>query len=159
MRRVKAAVTKENGRDLRIQEMEKVKADPSDTKEGKIMDLLITAWGEWQPDYEGWIKWSNGLYAENATIDAIDGEKNFRDYQVSMKDQRDACSMEMGPIMQMTVEGNVAALVYHMYLTPKVENAPTFDMIVTEFNTVEEIDGKLMVTHLDLYTDGGGLSY
>ena len=76
-----------------------------------------------------------------------------------MKDQRDACSMEMGPIMQMTVEGNVAALVYHMYLTPKVENAPTFDMIVTEFNTVEEIDGKLMVTHLDLYTDGGGLRY
>ena len=66
--------------------------------------------------------------------------------------------MEMGPIMQIIVEGNVAALVYHMYLTPKAAIAPTFDMLVTEYNTVEERDGKLMVTHLDLYTDGGGLN-
>ncbi len=159
MRRVDVVVTKENGKALRLEEMEKVKANPSDTKEGKIMDLLITAWGEWQPDYEGWLKWSNRLYAKDATINAIDGEKNFRDYQASMKDQRDACAMEMGPIMQITVEDNVAALVYHMYLTPKVENASTFDMIVTEYNVVEEIEGKLMVTHLDLYTDGGGLNY
>ena len=52
----------------------------------------------------------------------------------------------------------MAALVYHMYLTPKAAIAPTFDMLVTEYNTVEERDGKLMVTHLDLYTDGGGLN-
>ena len=75
-----------------------------------------------------------------------------------MKEQRDACSMEMGPIIRMIVEDNVAALVYHMYLTPKgMENAPTFSIMVTEYNTLEEVDGKLMVTHLDLYTDGGNM--
>ena len=120
---------------------------------------MIISWGEWQPDYEGWLKWSNDLYTADATISAIgEGIQKFRDYQASMKLQRDACTMEMGPIMNSTVEGNVIALVYHMYLTPKgMENAPTFDMLVTEFNTLEEVDGKLMVTHLDLYTDGGSM--
>ena len=158
MRKMNTIVTKENAKELRLQAMEEVKANPSDTKEGKIMDMLITAWGEWQPDYEGWVKWSDGLYTADSTINAIGGEQRFRDYQASMKEQRDACAMEMGPIMQIIVEGNVAALVYHMYLTPKAAIAPTFDMLVTEYNTVEERDGKLMVTHLELYTDGGGLN-
>lgn len=62
-----------------------------------------------------------------------------------MKEQRDACSMEMGPILRMIVEDHAAALVYNMYLTPKgVENAPTFGRMVTEYDTLEEIDGKLM---------------
>ena len=38
-----------------------------------------------------------------------------------------------------------------------MENAPTFSIMVTEYNTLEEVDGKLMVTHLDLYTDGGNM--
>lgn len=36
---------------------------------------------------------------------------------------------------------------------------PTFAMMVTEYNTMAEVDGKLMVTHLDLYTDGGNLYF
>ena len=40
-----------------------------------------------------------------------------------------------------------------MYLTPKgVEGAKTMDIVVTEYNTFSEVDGKLMVTRLDLYT-------
>lgn len=75
-----------------------------------------------------------------------------------MKYQRDACYMEMGPIEQAIVEDNVIALVYHMYLTPKQDGAKTIDMMITEYNAMEENDGKLQVTKLDLYTDGGGLT-
>lgn len=153
------SVTKDNSKTLRLESANASKEADDKTIEDQIRNRLITAWGEWQPDYEGWIKWSNGLYTENATISAIGGkEQKFKDYQSSMKLQRDAFTMEMGPIMQIVVKDNVAALVYHMYMTPKnVENAPTFDMIVTEYNTVEKVEGKLMVTHLDLYTDGGGM--
>lgn len=157
--RLKTKVTKENSKELRLQAMAEVKANPATTREGKIKDMLITAWGEWVPDYEGWLKWSNGLYTPDSMIYAIgDEEQKFRDYQASMGEQRSRCSMEMGPIMNIVVEDNVAALVYYMYLTPNgMENAPTFSMLVTEYNTVEEVDGKLMVTHLALYTDGGNL--
>ena len=151
--------TKESSKELRLAAMESAKAAANDTLAEKITNHMVIAWGEWQPDYAGWLNWSNGLYAADATINAIGGEQLFRDYQASMKGQRDACTMAMGPIEQSIVQDNVIALVYHMYLTPKTENAPTFDMIVTEFNTLEEVDGKLMVTHLDLYTDGGGLNH
>ena len=89
MRKMNTIVTKENAKELRLQAMEEVKANPSDTKEGKIMDMLITAWGEWQPDYEGWVKWSDGLYTADSTINAIGGEQRFRDYQASMKEHGD----------------------------------------------------------------------
>ena len=151
--------TKENSRELREQAAQAAKSREASTLQDRIKQGLYIAWGEWQPDYEGWLKWSDDLYAADATISAIgDTEQKFRDYQASMKEQRDACSMEMGPIIRMIVEDNVAALVYHMYLTPKgMENAPTFSIMVTEYNTLEEVDGKLMVTHLDLYTDGGNM--
>lgn len=152
-------VTKENSKELRLQAMAEAKVTMPATKEDAIKQMLYIAWGEWQPDYTGWLNWSNNLYAADATISAIgDTPQKFRDYQASMKDQRDRCAMEMGPIQRMIVEDNVAALVYHMFLTPKgMENAPTFSMLVTEYNTVEEVDGKLTVTHLELYTDGGNL--
>lgn len=148
---------KENSKELRERAAEEARAVEEKTLADRIRNRMYIAWGEWQPDYEGWLRWSDGLYAPDATISAIgDTEQKFHDYQVSMKEQRDACNMEMGPILRMIVEDHVAALVYNMYLTPKgVENAPTFGMMVTEYNTLEEIDGKLMVTHLDLYTDGG----
>lgn len=60
--------------------------------------------------------------------------------------------MEMGPIMQIAVEGYTAALVYHIYLCPKAQLEKCFDIMVTEFNTFEETDGQLMVKRLDLYT-------
>lgn len=151
---------KENSKELREQEASKVRNLECKTLAEEIKKRLIIAWAEWQPDYSGWLKWSSSLYAENATISAIgDTDQIFHDYQASMKDQRDACSMEMGPILNIIVENNVAALVYHMYLTPKnVPNAPTFDMYVTEYNTFEKVDGELMVTHLEVYSDGAGLN-
>jgi len=153
-------VSAETSKLLRVEAAEKaMRAEPQNLQE-QIKQRLYEAWGSWQPDYEGWLKWSDGLYLPDATIMAIgDTPQKFHDYQASMKQQRDACFMEMGPIMQMTVEGNVASLVYEMYLTPKgVENAPTFKMMITEFNTFEIVDGKLMVKRLDLYTDGGGMT-
>lgn len=150
--------TKENSRELRISAMNASKSAKNGTLAERITNHMNIAWGEWQPDYEGWLAWSNALYAPDAVINAIGGEQLFRDYQASMKSQRDMCSMEMGPIEQSIVQDNVIALVYHMYLTPKFEGAPTADMMVTEFNTLEERDGKLIVTRLDLYTDGGGLA-
>lgn len=148
-------------KELREQAAAAAREQNIETLADAIKQRLYIAWGEWQPDYAGWLKWSDDLYAADATISAIgDHPQKFHDYQASMKEQRDRCSMEMGHILRMTVEDNVAALVYWMYLTPKgMENAPTFAMMVTEYNTMEEVDGKLMVTHLDLYTDGGNLHF
>ena len=53
------------------------------------------------------------------------------------------------------VHGDTVAFVYEMYLTPKgMENAPTFTMMATEFNHFKMVGKKLIVTRLDLYTDG-----
>lgn len=150
--------TYENAKELRMKAMQKALETPGNTLAQRIKNRFDIAWGEWKPDYEGWLKWSGDLYKEDAIINAIDGEKIFSDYQASMKYQRDACYMEMGPIEQAIVEDNVIALVYHMYLTPKQDNAKTIDMMITEYNAMEEKDGKLRVTRLDLYTDGGGLT-
>lgn len=150
-------VTNKNSKQLRMEAAERaMQVTPRNLQE-RIKQRLYEAWGSWQPDYEGWLKWSDDLYLPNSTIMAIgDNEQLFHDYQASMKLQRDACVMEMGPIMQMTVENNTASLVYLMYLTPKgMNNAPTFSMMITEYNQFVEIDGKLMVSHLDLFTDGG----
>lgn len=150
-------VTKENSAELRTRSMEAAKSITSDSIKDKIKKRLIEAWGTWVPDYDGWLQWSSSLYAQDALIYAIgDTPQKFADYQTSMKHQREIASMEMGPIMQIIVEENTAALVYHMYLTPKhIPQAETMDIVVTEYNTFEEIDGKLMVTRLDLYTSNG----
>ena len=51
------------------------------------------------------------------------------------------------------------AFVYEMYLTPKgMENAPTFTMMATEFNHFKMVGEKLIVTRLDIYTDGGKMN-
>lgn len=121
--------------------------------EDQIKKRLLESWGTWVPDYEGWLKWSSDLYTPDALIYAIgDTPQRFADYQASMRYQRDAATMEMGPIMQIAVEENTAALIYHMYLTPKATPEKTFDILVTEFNTFEMRDSRLMVTRLDLYT-------
>lgn len=152
---------KENSKELREQAMREAEAKKADTLAEQIKQRLIVSWGKWQPDYEGWLAWSDDLYAEDAVIDAgnmTNGEQRFKDYQGGMKHQREACTMEMGPIMKILVEDNVASLIYHMYLTPKgMENASAVDMLVTEFNTLEEVNGRLMVTRLELFTDGGGM--
>ena len=154
---VPGTVTPENAKELRIAAMEAINAIPAETQEDRIRQRLYTWWGEWQPDYEGWLQCANDLYAEDAAIYAIGGEQRFSDYKASMKGQRSLYTMEMGPIQQMTVDGNTATLVYTMFLTPKGGSKP-MSMLITEFNSFEEIDGKLMVTRLDLYTDGGSLA-
>lgn len=146
-------VTKENSARLRKESMEMALATTSTSRENTIKKRLLEAWGTWVPDYEGWLRWSSDLYTPDSLIYAIgDKPQRFADYQASMQGQREAATMEMGPIMQIAVEDNTAALVYHMYLTPKATPEKTFDIMVTEFNTFEEVDGKLMVTRLDLYT-------
>jgi hypothetical protein len=51
------------------------------------------------------------------------------------------------------------AFVYEMYLIPKgMENAPTFTMMATEFNHFKMVGEKLIVTRLDMYTDGGKMN-
>lgn len=147
-------VTAENSADLRAEAKAEAESAKAETTEEEILNRLVVSWGDWKPDYEGWLDWSNGLYTPDSSITAIGGTQAFGDYQISMKDQRDACDMEMGPIMNITVSGNEAALVYYMYLTPKGTDT-TMSMIITEFNTFEMVDGKLMVTDLHLYTDGG----
>lgn len=148
-------VTAENSASLRAEAKAEAESAASNTTEEEILNRLVIAWGDWKPDYEGWLNWSDSLYTPESSITAIGGTQKFRDYQASMKEQRDTCDMEMGPIMNITVSGNEAALVYKMYLTPKGTNT-TMSMIITEFNTFELVDGKLMVTDLHLYTDGGG---
>ena len=153
-------VSIDNSKQLRMEAAERArKANPKNLQE-QIKQRLYEAWGTWQPDYDGWLKWSDDLYLPDANILAIGNTpQTFHDYQASMKLQRETCFMEMGPIMQLVVEDNVASLVYEMYLTPKgIKDAPTFNMMITEYNTFEMVDGKLMVKRLDLYTDGGGMS-
>ena len=153
-------VTKENSEELRLASQEAAQKAYGDSDElsDEIKLTLFNWWGDWQPDYESWLEIADGLYAEDADIVAIGGEsQKYSDYRVAMKSQRDQVDMEMGPIMNLTVDGNTAALVYHMYLTPKAAPDTTFDTIVTEYNTFDEVDGELMVTDLHLYTDGGGM--
>lgn len=153
-------VTKDNSKELRLTSQKEAEKLYGDSKElsDQIKLTLFNWWGNWQPDYESWLKIADGLYAENADITAIGGEKQkYSDYRVAMKSQRDQFDMEMGPIMNITVDGNTATLIYFMYLTPKASPDTTISMIVTEYNTFGEVDGKLMVTDLHLYTDGGGI--
>ncbi len=56
--------------------------------------------------------------------------------------------MEMGPIMQIAVDGNTASLIYYMFMTPKNDPGKTIKIIVTEYNTFGVVNGELMVTRL-----------
>lgn len=149
---MKENVTKENSAQLRKEALESLNA-ATDSQSDQIKKRLIEAWAAWVPDYEGWLKWSSSLYTPDSKIYAIGKEvQRFADYQASMKGQREACDMEMGPIMQITVQGNTAALIYKMFLTLKSNPNHIMTLIVTEYNTFEMVDGKLMVSRLDLYT-------
>jgi len=150
---MKETVTKENSAALRAVSAEKARAAATDSRSDQIKKRIIESWSEWVPDYEGWLKWSSSLYTPDSMIYAIGKTpQRFADYQASMKAQRDAFTMEMGPIMQIAVDGNTASLIYYMFMTPKNEPEKTIKIIVTEFNTFDYVDGKLMVTRLDLYT-------
>lgn len=150
--------TKENSKELRVQAMQEIDARPVNTLQDEMVKRMYDWWGNWVPDYEGWLKLADSLYAPEAIINAIGGEQKYCDYRLSMKDQRDRCTMEMGPIKQSIVGEDTVALVYDMYLMPKgLEDKVTFKMTVTEFNRFGIVDGKLMVTRLDLYTDGGNM--
>jgi len=149
----KEIVTKENSAKFRKESADKAKTMATDSWSDQIKKRILEAWASWVPDYEGWIKWSGSLYTPDSLIYAIgDKPQRFSDYQKSMKSQRDAFSMEMGPIMQIAVDGNTASLIYYMYMTPKNEPDKTMRIIVTEFNTFGIVENKLMVTRLDLYT-------
>ena len=153
-------VTKDNSQELRVASQKEAQKTYGDSKElsDQMKLTLFNWWGNWQPDYASWLKIADGLYAQDASITAIGGEtQKYSDYRLAMKTQRDQVDMAMGPIMNITVDGNTATLVYHMYLTPKAAPGQTFDTIVTEYNTFREVNGRLMVTDLHLYTDGGGM--
>lgn len=136
----------------RVQAAETLDTISMETLEGQIEARLIESWANWKPGYEDWLEWSNDLYAGDAVIDAIGGEQAFRDYQESMRHQREKFTMEMGPIDTMDVKDNVAVITYNMYLTSKSFPKQTIKTVVTEINTFEEIDGKLVVIRLDLST-------
>ncbi len=156
--RLETKAVKENSRELRIQAMNEIDAKPVVTLQDEMVKRMYDWWGNWVPDYEGWLKLADSLYAPEAIINAIGGEQKYSDYRLSMKEQRDRCTMEMGPIMQSIVGEDTVALVYDMYLMPKgMEDKVTFTMTVMEFNHFGIVDGKLMVTRLDLYTDGGNM--
>ncbi len=156
--RLSEKATMENSKELRIKEMEEIDKKEITCIQDEMEKRMYDWWGTWQPDYEGWLKCADSLYAPNAIINAIGGEQIYSDYRNSMKGQRDRCTMEMGPILQSIVNDDTVSLVYDMYLTPKgIENPPVFKMTVTEFNKFDMVDGKLMVTRLDLYTDGGNM--
>ena len=75
--------------------------------ENQIKLKIYKWWAEWKPDYEGWLKVADTLYADSCKIDAIGQETQiFQDYKAAMKHQRDAFSMDMGPIEQCVVEND-----------------------------------------------------
>lgn len=146
---------KENSKKLREKASVEVRARKSKTLADKIKKQLIVSWGEWQYDYEGWVNWAKSLYTADATI-CINNKvnQNFYDYKERMKSRLEDFTIEIGPIIKMIVESSVAAFVYHMYLTSnRGDNIETYDIVINEFNTFEEVDGKLMVKHLDMYTN------
>lgn len=129
----------------------------------KLMKLRIFEWwANWKPDYEGWLKCADSLYADSCIIDAI-GEKPqiYSDYRAAMKGQRDAFEMDMGPIQTCVVEGDTIAFNYKMYMTPKADmgnlkKGVTVVLKVSEFNTFAQVDGyeKPMVVKLQLIATG-----
>jgi len=137
--------------------MEKSIQVPSFTERAK--DRLYEAWDSWKPGYDDWVEWSNGLYAPDAVMIAMEGDEPelFRDYQAKMKGFRDAYDMEMGTIERCVAADGVTAHTYKMYMTPKGQGADkTIVIPVTEFNHFGVVDGydKPMVVRLELVTAG-----
>ena len=90
--------------------------------ENVILQRIYEWWANWKPDYEGWVQCADSLYANTAIIDAIGAEpQKYEDYRASMKGQRDAFDMDMGPIQTCVVEGDTVAFNYRMYMTPKMD--------------------------------------
>ena len=123
--------------------------------ENAITEHIYRWWANWKPDYEG-------LLQCNAIIDAIGAEPQiYRDYRTSMKGQRDAFDMDMGPIQTFVAEGDTVAFNYRMYMTPKADMGPmkkgqTIVLKVSEFNTFADVEGydEPMVVHLQLIASG-----
>lgn len=150
---VKAEKAAAQSQALRESAFEEIRDIPPDGKEAEIKYRLVKAWNDWKPDYQGWLAWSDTLYAPDSVIEAIGGEQTFADYQESMELQREKSAMAMGPITDFTLEGDTAIIHYHMYLTSdSIFGKKTQDIVVTEHNTFEKIDGKWMVTRLVLTT-------
>jgi hypothetical protein len=125
----------------------------------KAKERLYEAWDAWKPGYEDWIEWSNGLYAPDAMMVAMDGDKPelFSEYQGKMKHFRDQFDMVMGPIERCVAADGVTAHTYKMYMTPKGQSEDKTVVIpVTEFNHFAEVPGfdKPMVVKLELITAG-----
>lgn len=140
-----------------LREVESNAANRSDF-ENKIKLRMFSWWDSWVPDYEGWLKIADGLYASECVIDAIGPEPQiYKDYRVSMEHQRDAFGMDMGPIENCVVEGDTVALDYKMYMTAKTDvgkmkKGDTAVLKVTEFNKFDDVLGydQPMVVHLKL---------
>lgn len=127
--------------------------------EKTIKEKIFKWWAEWIPDYEGWCRIAEWLYAPHAQIKAIgDAPQDFQDYEKSMKGQRDFFTMDMGPIEEPVVEGDTIAFHYSMYLTPKMDmnsfvKGKTMVIEVTEFNTFgHENEANPQVMQLTLMT-------
>jgi len=125
----------------------------------RAKERLYEAWDAWKPGYEDWIEWSNGLYAPDALMVAMDGDtpELFSAYQAKMKHFRDGFDMRMGTIERCVAADGVTAHTYRMFMTPKgqAEDA-TVVIPVTEFNHFAELPGhdRPMVVKLELITAG-----
>lgn len=125
--------------------------------ENKMKATIYRWWANWTPAYEGWLEIADGLYAPECVIDAIGDEPQiYKDYRLSMKHQRDAFTMDMGPINNCLVEGDTLAISYNMYLTANADMGPlvtgnTYKIKVSEFNKFAYVNGEdkdPMVVHL-----------
>lgn len=144
-----------------LQEVKSNIANRSDF-ENTIKLRMFNWWANWAPDYEGWLKIADALYASECVIDAIGPEPQiYKDYRASMKHQRDSFTMDMGPIENCVVEDDTVAIDYKMYMTvkedtDKAKKGDTVVLDVTEFNKFDNVDGYdvPMVVHLKLRTSG-----
>lgn len=133
--------------------------------ENAIVEKIYRWWAKWAPDYEGWLKVADWLYADNCVIDAIGDEPQiYKVYRAAMKHQRDTFTMDMGPIDNCIVEGDTLAISYNMYLTAKADMGPlkagtTYKIKVSEFNKFANVEGydEPMVVHLLLTSTTPGV--
>jgi hypothetical protein len=130
--------------------------------ESVMKERIFRWWANWKPDYEGWLKCADSLYADSCIIDAIGSEPQiYKDYRAAMKGQRDAFEMDMGPVQTCVVEGDTIAFNYKMYMAPKsdmhnMKKGETIVLKVSEFNTFDYVEGyeEPMVVHLQVIASG-----
>lgn len=147
-----------------VKVLEEIKANAAKCSEleNVMKKRIFEWWANWKPDYEGWLKCADSLYADSCIIDAIGPDPQiYKDYRASMKGQRDAFDMDMGPIQTYVVEGDTIAFNYKMYMTPKTDmgemkKGKTIVLKVSEFNTFGNVEGydEPMVVHLQLIASG-----